>query len=581
MLNLEQTLRTYDPVMLGVIADRWDVDLETRSVTDILKLLVATMLDPGAAAATWDRLDDAQRGALQALLGAGGAMPARMFFRLYGDIREMGPGRLEREKPYLEPASITEALYYRGLIARSYDEAAAGPQAVIYIPSDLAQVLPAHRTGFDLSAEDAEVEQPPEEEEDEDEAALAAAQPEEIVPADTALVDDLATLLAYLQVAAVTPREDGSLPEAHVDTLNTFLLKREAGRLDFLLGLARALGLIGPRDGLLRPISVNARRWLEAPRSEQVRLLAAAWRETLEYNDLAHTPGLIIESAPNDPRLARAVIAGVLAGLPADAWWIVDGVVEEIRASHTDFQRPGGDYDSWYIRSAADGSYLGGFDHWDAVEGAMLRFILTGPLHWLGLADRGSHGGRALGRLNAYGRAFVSEGKWPAQPDPEAAPVLHDDGTLEVSRRLSRYDRFQIARFTEWLSAGEPYRYRLSAAGLRRAAIQEIEPRHVRAFLSRALGGEALPAAIEALLARWEQSAEADVTIEALTVLRTATPQALDRVLEEPTLRRYLGARLGPEAAIVRPGQATALQTALAAFGLLAEVIGPESGEPA
>jgi len=103
----------------------------------------------------------------------------------------------------------------------------------------------------------------------------------------------------------------------------------------------------------------------------------------------------------------------------------------------------------------------------------------------------------------------------------------------------------------------------------------------VRAFLSRALGGEALPAAIEALLARWEQSAEADVTIEALTVLRTATPQALDRVLEEPTLRRYLGARLGPEAAIVRPGQATALQNALAAFGLLAEVIGPESGEPA
>lgn len=578
MLNLEQTLRTYDPVMLGVIADRWDVDLETHSVTDILKLLLATMLKPEAAAATWDRLDDAQRGALQALLGAGGVMPARMFFRLYGEIREMGPGRLEREKPYLEPASITEALFYRGLIARGFEEAAAGPQAVIYVPTDLARVLPAHRTGFDLSAEDAEDELPPEEEEED---ALAASQPEEIIPADTALVDDLATLLAYLQVAAVTPREDGALPEAHIDTLNTFLLKREAGRLDFLLGLARALGLVGPRDGLLKPISVNARRWLEAPRSEQVRLLAAAWRETPDYNDLNHTPGLIVESAGNDPRLARAVIAEVLAGLPPDAWWIVDGVVEEIRASRTDFQRPGGDYDSWYIRSAADGSYLIGFDHWDAVEGAMLRFILTGPLHWLGLADRGRHAGRALGRLNAYGRAFVSGGKWPALPDPEVAPVLHDDGTLEVSRRLSRYDRFQIARFTEWLSAGEPYRYRLSAAGLRRAAIQEIEPRHVRAFLSRALGGDNLPASVDALLTRWAQSAEADVTIETLTVLRTASPQALDTILEEPSLRRYLGARLGPEAVVVRPGQAVALQNALAAFGLLAEVIGPESDEKA
>lgn len=578
MLNLEQTLRTYDPVMLGVIADRWDVDLETRSVTDILKLLLKTMLNPEAAATTWDRLDDAQRGALQALLGAGGAMPARMFFRLYGEIREMGPGRLEREKPYLEPASITEALFYRGLIARGYEEAAAGPQAVIYIPTDLARVLPAHRTGFDLSTEDAEDELPADEDEED---ALAASQPEEIIPADTALVDDLATLLAYLQVAAVSPREDGALPEAHIDTLNTFLLKREAGRLDFLLGLARTMGLVGPRDGLLKPISVNARRWLEAPRSEQVRLLAVAWRETVDYNDLNHTPGLIVESAGNDPRLARAVIAEVLAALPADAWWIVDGVVEEIRANRMDFQRPGGDYDSWYIRAAADGSYLGGFDHWDAVEGAMLRFILTGPLHWLGLADRGQHAGRALGRLNAYGRAFVSGGKWPALPDPEVAPVLHDDGTLEVSRRLSRYDRFQIARFTEWLSAGEPYRYRLSAAGLRRAAIQEIEPRHVRAFLSRALGSDSLPASVDALLTRWAQSAEADVTIETLTVMRTTSPQALDTILEEPSLRRYLGARLGPEAVVVRPGQAVALQNALAAFGLLAEVIGPKGDEKA
>jgi hypothetical protein len=29
MQNLERTLRAYDPVLLGVIAARWDVDLET------------------------------------------------------------------------------------------------------------------------------------------------------------------------------------------------------------------------------------------------------------------------------------------------------------------------------------------------------------------------------------------------------------------------------------------------------------------------------------------------------------------------------------------------------------------------
>jgi hypothetical protein len=43
------------------------------------------------------------------------------------------------------------------------------------------------------------------------------------------------------------------------------------------------------------------------------------------------------------------------------------------------------------------------------------------------------------------------------------------------------------------------------------------------------------------MLTRWAQTAEADATIEHLTVLRTRSAQALDAVLGEPTVRRYLG----------------------------------------
>lgn len=574
MLNLEKTLRAYEPVMLGVIADRWDVDLETHSVTDITGLLMHTMLDPAAAAATWDRLDDQQRGAMQSLLGSGGVMPARMFFRLYGEIREMGPGKLEREKPYLNPVGIAETLYYRGLIARGYEEVAAGPSAVVYVPTDLAKVLPAHHTGFDLSQEEDDFDFEDEDDDEAGEVAVPADQPDEIVPANTSAVDDLATLLAYLQVAAVTPREDDTLPEAHISTLNTFLLDRDPERLNFLLGLARSLGLIGLRDGLLKPVSQNAKGWLEAPRSEQVRVLAVAWRESLSYNDLCHTPGLKVETVGNDPRLGRTVIVEMLQDLPPDTWWIVDGVIDEIKAVHPDFQRPGGDYEGWYVRSMQDDAYLNGFESWDQVEGAMLHFMMVGPLHWLGLADLGRFAGGTLGRLNAYGRAFVQGGKWPAQPEPDETLVVQDDGTVEVSRRLSRYERFQVARFTEWLSAGDAYRYRFSLRGLRRAAVQGIEPRHVQAFLSRALGSDTLPAKLEALLERWSQTTDADATIEAVTVLRMASAQAMETVLAEPTVRRFLGARLGPDAVIVRPGQAVALQTALVEFGLLADIVG-------
>jgi hypothetical protein len=579
MLSLERALRAYEPVMLGVIADRWDVDLETHSVTDITTTLLQVMLDRDAAAATWDRLDDAQRGAMQSLLGAGGTMPARMFARLYGEIREMGPGKLEREKPYLDPVSIAEVLLYRGLIARGYDETEAGPSAVIYVPTDLAAVLPTHHTGFDLSVEEDD-ELPFDESEDEEEAwTLPSEQPDGIIQTDTSLVDDMATVLAYLQVAAVSIREgEYGLPQAHVESLNAFLLKKEPMRLVFLLGLARSLALIAERDSLLKPVSQSARRWLESPRSEQVRTLATAWRESLNYNDLCHVSGLVVEAVGNDPRLGRQMLMDTLRDLPPDSWWIVDGVIDEIKETAPDFQRPGGDYEGWYIRDERSNEFLTGFGSWDAVDGAMLHFMLVGPLHWLGLADLGRFAGGMLGRLNAYGRAFVSGQKWPARPDTPDAITLHDDGTVEASRRLSRYDRFQLARFTEWLGVDERYRYRFSPRGLRRAAIQHIEARHIRAFLERALQTGQLPQGVDTILTRWAQTAEADATIEQVTILRTASETALDSVLEEPSVRRYLGARLGPDAVIVRPGQAAALQDALAAFGLLAELLDQGAG---
>ena len=583
MHPLEHALRDYDPVMLSVIAARWDVDLESHSVTDIRGVLLNAMRDPAACEATWDRLDDEQRGAMQILLGSGGTMPAAKFYRLYGEIREMGPGRLEREKPYLDPVSVAEALYYRGLIAKSYEEAKAGPQAVIYVPSDLARALPTHHTGFDLSAEDDDV-LPLDDDEEEDEPlpegwTAAADQPDEIWAADTTIVDDLTTVLAYLQVAAVEDRADGTLPQAHRETLEHFLLKPEADRLAFLLGLARALSLVAPRDGLLRPVSHNARRWLEAARSEQVRLLAAGWRESMTYNELFHAPELVVETAGNDPRLAREMVATYLADLPPDSWWIVSGVVGEIREIDADFQRPGGDYESWYIRGADGGDYLHGFESWDAVEGAQLRFLLTGPLHWLGLADLGRYAGGLLGRLNAYGRAFVSGTGWPARPDEAEVLVLQDNGTAEVSRRFSRYDRFQLARFTEWLGAAERYRYRFSPRGLRRASAQGIKEPQVRSFLTRVSGSETLPEGVDAMLTRWSQAAEADATIERLTVLRTRSAQAMEVALNEPAIRRYLGARLGPEAVIVRPGQGPALQDALAEHGMLADILDAASGD--
>jgi len=188
MRLLLPTLLDHDPGLLAIIAGRWDVDLESLDQRRAAEALAAAMLDPGRAAAEWARLTDAERGALQTLLGAPDHKLAEaQFSRIFGDIRQMGPARREREKPHLNPVSVAETLYFRGLIARASDEGKAGMQSFVYVPADLAAALPVHETGFALNA--AEDDSPAWSGEDRFE-------PRAATPATKAIVDDMTTLLA-------------------------------------------------------------------------------------------------------------------------------------------------------------------------------------------------------------------------------------------------------------------------------------------------------------------------------------------------------------------------------------------------
>src|SRR5258706_1679595 len=152
MQDLARTLADYDLELLRVIANRWDIDLSSRDPKQAAERLASGMLRPEKVADAWDRLDDAQRGALQTLLGAGGKMPTAVFSRLFGEIRPMGPGKMEREKPSLEAANLAEAMYYRGMIAMTFGEGVKGSsQAFTYVPLDLGPLMPAHKTGYDLT----------------------------------------------------------------------------------------------------------------------------------------------------------------------------------------------------------------------------------------------------------------------------------------------------------------------------------------------------------------------------------------------------------------------------------------------
>jgi hypothetical protein len=561
MRTLLPTLLEHDPGLLAIIAHRWDFDIDAvRDKQAGTQTLAAAMLEPARAAAEWARLNDAERGALQTLLSAADhKMPLAQFSRIFGEIRQIGPGRRDREKPHLNPVSVAETLYYRGLLALGIDQAKTGAQTFVYVPSDLADVLPAHETGFDLESEPVDGWQ-----------AENTLTPESVQPATTALVDDMATLLAFLQIYHV-PTDPNALHFQVIKGAAPYWLTKDPdGVTTLLIGLAGSMGLAASEGGNFKPIPAHARQWLDQTRPRQVRGLAEAWRDTTLFNDLWHTPGLQPEETGwrNDPLLARQTVLTFLEMAPPDLWWPVDDLIELVKAEEPDFQRPAGDYDSWYIRDVATGEYLRGFENWDRVDGAVLRFILTGPMHWLGLVDLGDGG--VLCRLTLYGRALIGETDWPDPPEDRPHLTVEPDGTILAPRTLSRYERFQLARITEWETPGDPYTYRLTAASLQQAAQQGIQPDAIHAFLRRT-SDHTLPDAVMRLLDKWEQTGEADVWMEHVTVLRTQSPDTLDMILETPELRRYLGAALGPTAVIVREGQEHDLATALQQHGILVE----------
>jgi hypothetical protein len=563
MKNLTRTLTDSDLSLLPVLAQVWGAKIDNLSTSEIIAALSSAMLDRQRAEKVWMSLNDDQRGALQALLGSGGKMSATMYTRLFGEIRHMGTAKIEREQPLQNPQSSAEALFYKGLIAQAFEQSDAGARPIIYVPDDLIPVLPTHKTAYEHLAV---------------EAPAGGERPEmgplddvtDVRQADTSVVDDLATLLAYLQLHGAQVDDEDFAP-ADRDLILPHLLHDDETRLAFLLGVGISADLIEIEEGRATTKRAEARRWLSEPRAVQVRQMAEAWRTSTAFRDLWHVSGLFPEGMPNyDPTIARGAVMNFLTEIvPEQEWWALDEFIEVVKHTDADFQRPGGDYDSWYIRSEA-GDYLRGFESWDAVEGALLEFYITGPMHWLGLADLADD----AARLTAYGRAFLDIIPWPTPPEPEGKIEVQEDGTLLVSRRVSRIDRFQVARFTSWVSPGDPYTYRLDGPGIAQADRQGINTGHISAFLRRALGDEPIPMKIAMLLQNWQGGAAATVTLENLIVLRTTAPETLNTILETPALRRYLGAQLGPMAVIVRADQWEALRIALGDAGIRAELVG-------
>jgi len=539
MPDLRHRLHTHDLGFQQIVAEFWGIELTAPDVRTALPQLAERMIEPALVLEIVESLSSKARHALDALIANRGKMSWSRFTRAFGTIREVGPGKRDREKPYLDPVSPVEALWYRGLIGRDFLRWEGELQECAYIPDDLLTLLPPVVPAGP---------QPP---------GRAASKGEtvHIIPVSDRILDHACTLLAALRMGDPnrSPAVAGWLPPFEV-----------------LYALLAALKLISSTE---QPVLEDARSFLEMSRGEALAWLVRGWRESHLFNELRLMPGVMCDGAwVNDPVNARDTVLAYLSEIPEGTWWHLGSFIGAIYDREPDFQRPAGDFDTWLVRDAKSGESLAGIQHWDDVDGAMTHFLVTGPMHWLGLIDLASTGTAqpiTAFRFSSWAAQLLLGQPVDGLPEEDHLIEVFSDGSLTASAHTPRLARYQISRFCLWeTEMSLNYTYRLTPASLSKATEQGLKILHLEKLLEK-YSQEVPPSLIQSLR-QWRKKG-GQVRIYPAMVLQVDTPQILQALRESPA-SRFIGEPLGPTSAIINPGTEEKIAAALARLGYLSDL---------
>ena len=541
MPDLYDSLLNQDIGHLRIIAELWGLELDSKNVDAAREKLSVSLLEPNLLAEIMDSLSPEADSAITILVNSGGRIPWPTFTRKYGDIREAGAGKRDREKLYLKPASTAEILYYRGFLARAFFDTKKGPQEFAYIPDDLQSLISQR----DTEATEKKPEKTSENSVEDNEPLGRAASPGERgqeIPADDSILDDATTLLAASRLGIEPPET-----------------KRPTKVVQALLQSANLIKGSTPQP---EPVKV----FLESPRAQALALLQNAWIESESFNELRLMPGIICEGEwKNQPQETREFLLNLLDAIPEGKWWSLNAFIRDIKQRYADFQRPAGDYDSWFIKRESDGQYLRGFSAWDQVDGALIKYFITSILYWLGQVDlsiaEGAMEPTSFRIINPESRISNLESK-----------KIHatSQGLISIPRLAPRVVRYQVSRFCEWEEPkDELYRYRISTNSLTRAKEQGLKVEHLLTLLAKHSDAGIPPTLVKALK-RWEVNGT-EARVQTQVILKVSKPEVLEE-MRRSKAARFLGEVLSPTTVIVKSGAIQKVMDVLAELGLLTEL---------
>ena len=550
MPDLFHSLLKQDIGHLRIIAELWGLELDSPKVEGALEELSASLLNPNLLAELMDSLPAEAASAITSLVNSGGRLPWVTFTRKYGEIREAGAGKRDREKLYLKPSTTTEILCYRGLLARAFFDTEKGPQEFAYIPDDLLSLI---------KNADANRESPLQVPNDEPlgRPASPGERGEELLTNDS-ILDDATTLLAALRLGIEPP--ETKIPKNVIHSL---------------LQNAKIIN----KKGTPQPEPIK--QFLEAPRKDALSMLADAWVQSASFNELKLMPGIICEGEwTNQPLETREFLLNLLDAIPEGKWWSLHSFIRDIKGKYADFQRPAGDYDSWFIKHPSDGHYLRGFAYWDQVDGALIKYFITHILHWLGQVDlsvaEGAVEPTAFRIESKVELPVLSPSKGqtfdlrPSTFDEKGKISVASNGKISIERNAPRVVRYQISRFCEWDDEKQDtYQYHITTNSLTQAKEQGLKAEQLLAMLVKHTNNKVPPSLVKALK-RWEVNGT-EARVQKQVILKVSKPEVLEE-MRKSKAARFLGEVLSPTTVIVKSGAIQKVMDALTELGLLTEV---------
>ncbi len=532
MPSLRESLEGKDLGYLGLVAECWGIEAHWSNKNEGAKELSRQILDAGLFHEVFAALPDESQKALAEIKARGKRLLWTQFERKYGVIRSMGPAQRAKLQPQRAPQSTGEILWYRALIGRAFMDSESGPQEFAFIPNDIQAMMPEskdpNKQRFGRSALPKEI--------------------THVRRAGDRLLDDLTSFLGAKR--------------SQFDLIHAADIEDWQTSIHFMDALLRLVGVLEESGDLgLEALE----RFLTQDRGAAMQALQQAWRESPQFNELKLLPNLRPEGEwSNSPAETRSFLLKAMHESAAAQWIQIDSFIADVHAEAPDFQRTGGQYDTWFLKDVETEEFLSGFQSWERVEGELIRFFVTVIAYWLDLVQLGAtseDGNPNAFRINADSPGSVSS--------EEGKLTIDSQGLVQIPPDFPRAIRYQISRFCDWEGRKKGiYQYRIRARSLKRAKGQSLPARRLLPLLEKHADSP-LPPTLTKAIQRWEKEGS-PAKAEQMLVLRVGKPEILEE-LRTSRVKRYLGEVLGPNAIQIQSGAKRHVLQALTEMGYLAE----------